>query len=174
MSGMPPNLFAAGSVGLSNILAAINQLTQVVGTLAQDLAPSSNVGNHFPLNPAGTASTTGVMMGLAVAFTPKRTGNVLVTICGGISNTTGGDGAQVSVYVGTGSAPANGATLVGVQTTGGALFIAASAGANAPFCVTGIASGLSLSVPIWIDARLEAVTGGTASLNNVTVSAVEV
>ena len=130
-----------------------------------------------PANPTGTASTTGVMMGLAGSITPIRSGIIKITISGDMTNGTNVDGAQVQIRTGTGSAPANQAALTGTargglvrmtnptDTRGGRVTV--------PFSTNAIVSGLTSGTAYWIDAGLAAITGGTATIANVSISAVE-
>ena len=130
-----------------------------------------------PANPTGTTNTTGVMMGLAESITPVRSGKILITISGNMTNGTTTDGAQVQIRTGTGTAPANGAALTGTaqgglvrmlnpsDTRGGTITV--------PFSTNAIVSGLVAGTAVWIDAALAAITGGTASIANVSVSVVE-
>lgn len=128
-----------------------------------------------PVNPAGTTDTTGVMMGLAGAFLPVRTGNVLVTLCGDIYNASAiADGGTVTLYSGTGSAPANGDALIGTAFGNPVTYIAATTAEKAPFSITALVTGAAQNAPIWIDASLAAVTGGTATIENLTLTAIEV
>ena len=124
-------------------------------------------------SPTGTTSTTGVMMGLAGTVTPAYSGTVHVSVCGDITNSTSGDGANVQLRTGTGSAPANAAVLTG--TTRGSLvkFVAASATNKTPFCVQWTVTGLTLGTAVWIDVGVAAVTGGTATIADVDILADE-
>ncbi len=125
------------------------------------------------LNPTGTTSTTGLMMGLAGAITPVLYGKVFVTICGTIANNTIGDGTKVQIRYGTGSAPANAAALTG--TTIGPLqtYVNSVATVTVPFSVSGVITGLTLGTAYWIDVGLAAITGGTATITNVGISVIE-
>lgn len=132
------------------------------------------VTQSTPANPTGTSSTTGVMMGLAGTFTPVFTGRALIIICGDVNNGTNADGAKFQIRFGTGSAPANAAALTG--TTAGALvnYTAAAAGQKCPFSLNAIITGLTLATAVWIDIGLAAVTAGTATINDVSISVVEI
>lgn len=132
-----------------------------------------------PAAPTGTTDTTGKMMGLAGSITPTTTGRVVVAISGNLSNSTGaaGNGAQARMRYGTGSAPANGAALTG--TTFGSAFESmvlerATASDPYPFCLVGLITGLTLNTAIWLDVQLAAISGGTATLGNLSITAFEV
>ena len=74
-------------------------------------APSSSA----PATPAGTASTTLVMMGLAVAFTPSGSGRVLVLVTGNLTNSSSSASMVAGPRFGTGTAPVNGAAVTGTR-----------------------------------------------------------
>ena len=127
-----------------------------------------------PADPPGTASAAGVMMGLAVTMTPRVTGRIQVIITGTIANATAiADGATVQLRTGTGAAPANGDALTGTAAGGLVQYIAATVLEKAPFTVSAIISGLTLGVMTWMDLGVAAVTGGTATVTDLSVSAVE-
>ncbi|MFI4977545.1 MAG: hypothetical protein ACHQC8_02540 [Solirubrobacterales bacterium] len=128
-----------------------------------------------PGNPVGTASTTGAMMGLAGSITPIRTGNVLVIISGDIFNNTLNDGASVQIRYGTGSAPTNGVTThPGTAAGGKPVMTATAASAADPFSVQAVVSGLTLGTAVWLDLEVAAITAGTALVEHISISAVEV
>ena len=127
-----------------------------------------------PGNPTGTASTVGVMMGLAGAITPAISGTVLLMVSGTIFNPTAiADGGKVQLRYGTGSAPANAASLTGTAVGGLVQFIASTTAEKVPFAVQAVVTGLTASTTYWIDVGLAAITGGTATISDVSVSAVE-
>lgn len=134
----------------------------------------SATNNATAAAPTATASGTAVMMACGGAITPANTGRVLVTISGQMANDTINDGATVQLRYGTGTAPINGAavtgTLVGIAQTETSLV----GGSQSGFAISGIITGLTLGTAIWIDAALNRVTGGNASITGVTISAVEV
>jgi len=128
-----------------------------------------------PANPTGTTSTTGVMMGLAGSITPARSGIVLINISGTVTNSASvSNGASVQIRTGTGTAPANGAALAGTaqgsavrmlnpsDTRGGTITV--------PFSANAIVTGLAVGTAVWIDTGVAAITGGTATISNVSIS----
>lgn len=127
-----------------------------------------------PSNQTGTASATAVMMGLAGTITPVVTGRICITVSGDVFNPNIGDGATVQLSYGTGAAPANGAALAGTQVGTAVKYVAATVAAKVPFSVTAVVTGLTLSTAYWIDLAVAATTGGTASVNEVSISAFEV
>lgn len=143
-----------------------------VATVVSGFAVSTQAS---PANPTGTTDTTGVMMGLGGVITPTVTGRILVTVCGTIFNPTAiADGAKVQLRTGTGTAPANGDALAGTAAGGLQQYVAATVAEKAPFSVTAIVSGLTLNAARWIDVSLAAITGGTATITDLSLSAVEV
>lgn len=129
-------------------------------------------------NPTATASTTSVMMGLGAQATPAKitpvaSTRVQVQISGQMAQTTSGDGAQVDCRWGTGTAPANAAAATGTVVGNAQSFTAVAANHGGGFSAGGIITNLTPGVPIWIDASLKAVTGGSASLTGITVEAFE-
>jgi hypothetical protein len=141
---------------------------------AETLAVKPQVATTLstPLNPTGTTSTAGVMMGLAQAITPQVTGRILVTVCGVVAQSTTADGATWQIRVGTGSAPANAAALTG--TAYGSLQSMTFTGVlKVPFSLTALVTGLTVGTAAWVDVSLAAVTAGTATMTSVACSVTE-
>jgi hypothetical protein len=106
------------------------------------------------------------MMGIGVSFTPKSSGNFLITVNGSIGNTVSPDGATVGLRYGTGAAPENGkgptGTLLSFQ------FAASAVNAQSvPFSMSYYLPGLTINTAYWLDLSLAAFTGGSASVINV-------
>src|SRR6266849_5658286 len=127
---------------------------------------ASNATQTNVAAPTGTASTTGVMMGLAGAITPAHSGNVLLIVSGTLTNGTTSDGAPLQIRYGTGAAPTNGAALTGT-TVGNNIADNNPVTNKIPFSVQAVVSGLAVGTAYWVDVGLAAVTGGTASLATV-------
>ncbi len=157
---------SAGTLTLGGTLAVANG-----GTGATSAATTAQA---TPATPTGTTDTTGKMMGLAGSFTPAKSGSVLIMISGDYSNNTNNDGMKAQLRYGTGAAPANGGALAG--TTAGA-FITATKVSNAnvfiPFASQAVVTGLVAGTTYWVDTALAAVTGGTASMKDVSISVIE-
>lgn len=136
----------------------------------------SNVSQYAPSNPTGTVSNVGVMMGISASFTPKYTGNVFITITSSATNTTINDGWLWQGRYGTGTAPVNGAAATGTTIANtnvqNSNLIAANSITSGS--ISGYITGLTLGTAIWIDILLLSVTGGTASLNGITIIVSEV
>lgn len=129
----------------------------------------------LPSNPAGTGNTGGVMAGLAGSITPAISGNITLTISGTMQNSTANDGCKIVMLYGTGSAPANGAAVTGTVAgpPGGQTGHSANATDNVPFSMTAYVTGLTVSTAYWLDLQEGAVTGGTCSLQNIDIVAIE-
>ena len=160
------------------ISAGSSQTTQTltipVIRQAETLAIRPQTAQSSPADPTGTTNTTGLMMGLAGAITPQVTGKVLIMISGTIANASGiADGANVQLRYGTGTAPANAAALTGTTIGGLVKYVAATTAEKAPFALQGIISGLTLNTAIWIDVGLAAVTAGTATVKDISITAFE-
>lgn len=151
--------------------------------------PSPTVYQGVFAAPTATASTTAVMLGLGATtsfalVTPQVTGRILVTISGLHSNTNG-NGTNVQLSYGTGTAPVNGAALTGTQIGQQAVWTALTGALIGPFSLTALITGLALptinsnrqtsaATTYWLDLAFKAVTGGTATVTNVNITAVEI
>jgi hypothetical protein len=126
-----------------------------------------------PANPTGTASTTGVMMGLAGAINPQTSGILSVQVSGTMSNNTANDGVNAQIYFGTGTAPINGAALTGTLCGTKPQVTGMSAGQKVPFSLNCSVTGLTVNTAYWLDVAVSAITGGTASITDVSITAAE-
>jgi hypothetical protein len=161
-------LFLLLALLLTVAVSSARAATAVRGT-SYNNSSQTNVAS-----PAGTTNTTGLMMGLAGALTPVFSGNVLVVISGDIFNATAiADGGKVQMRTGTGGVPANAGALTGNTCGGFVNYIAATTAEKAPFTVNCVVTGLTIGTAIWIDVALAAITGGTATIENVSISAFE-
>lgn len=130
-----------------------------------------------PSDPTGATSSTGVMMGLAGAFTPVKSGKLDILITGNISNSASGGGGSVTIRWGTGSAPANGDALTGTIAGKPSGIVNAALALLVPgsgnFTCMDIISGLTLNTEYWFDVSVVRAGGGTATINNVVIKIVE-
>lgn len=167
-----PSLPNAQNLGaLATGFLRISVSAGIATVLSSVLASSQS----SPADPTGTADTGGKMMGLAASITPTVTGKIVVTVSGTIFNPTAiADGANVQIRTGTGSAPANGDALTGATAGGLVKYVAATVLQKAPFSLTARISGLTVNVARWIDVGLAAVTGGTATISDLSVTAFEI
>lgn len=130
-----------------------------------------------PSDPTGTASTTLVMAGLAIAFTPSRNGNILLmaTAYGTNSTAAAGDGARMQLSYGTTTAPTNGAALTGTQTGNISQGVLMRATANDPFTLACHAAvALTVGTAYWLDLAFSATAGGTGLIKSIAISAIEI
>lgn len=142
------------------------------GTTLQSVAPASFQG--AAASPTGTASLVGVMMGVAGTITPTFSGRIMVSVTGNVKNGTIADGASMHIRTGTGTKPVNGAALTGTAVGGAPQLVnTPSATFICPISDTAIVTGLAVGTPVWLDVDLLALTGGTATLQSVAISAME-
>lgn len=136
--------------------------------------PRTNTTQSTPSTTASTASTTLVMLGVAGSITPKATGILLIIINGVGFNTTAADGYKVQISFGTGTAPTNGAALTGTQAGGVVTCTRAQAASvHIPYSTNAIVTGLTIGTTYWIDLAYAAVTGGAATVSDVSLTVIE-
>lgn len=178
-TGIATSLVTTVSGSTQSFIGTINATTGVEdnGNRVLSLSNLPALEYLLPSDPTGTTSTTLVMMGLAATLIPTTTGRVMITISGAMYNATVTDGVKIAIYSGPiATVPANGAALVG-SVRSNVLVMGNPTGAvngQVPFSITGMATGLTLSAEIWIDLAVAATTGGTATVLDLTVVAVEV
>lgn len=127
-----------------------------------------------PADPTGTASSTGVMMGLAQSITPRGTGRVLAIVTGSMANDNAVfSGAVAGIRYGTGAAPANGAALTGTLVGGSPAVDSTVSMQRDAFAAHAVVTGLVPGTPYWFDLAIARVTGGTASASRLTFTLIE-
>lgn len=146
------------------------------GTNFVGVQPAMMTAN--PANQTGNATATFKMNGLGAAgspctITPVATGRVNFTIYGAVNQNTTADGITWKLAFGTGAAPANAAAATGTILGATQTWTGLTGMLSVPFQIEGIATGLTLSTAVWFDLQVADVTGGTASVTNVTCLAVE-
>lgn len=168
-----------GAALVGNELVA-GQFVEVVydGTNFRLFKPSPATTLNTPSNPTGTTSLVGVLMGFSsgvTLITPTTTGRVLIIINGRSANNNASGGVVIGLRYGTGTGPANGASSgTGIAALGAnETYSIANTSIAVPFSLAGVVSGLTIGQGYWIDLILAATTGGTATVSNVTLSAVE-
>lgn len=172
-NGTTPTTPSSGKVALFTNTS--KQLSQVDDAGVVTVLNGQNaVSASLTASPSGIANTGGLMLGLNTMITPVYTGRVLITICGVVAQSTTADGAFWHIRTGTGSAPANGAALIGTQQGGQQSMTFLTGVLKVPFSISVIQTGLMLATAIWVDLVLGTVTGGTATMTQVEVSAVEI
>ncbi len=155
-----------------------NNMSVTVSIIPRSDTPT--IFQKTPSNPSGTASATAVMMGLNHALAgplPSASGNYLIVVSGTIFNSGGiGDGATVQLSWGHSTAPANGDPLTGTQVGGIVKYISSTTAGKVPFSVNAIVTNLmqyAATNNIWIDLAVAATTGGTATVTDISISAIE-
>jgi len=122
-----------------------------------------------PTDPIGTTSLVGVMMGLAILFTPRSTGRIKITVDLTMAENTTADGATVQAVTGTGAAPANGAAATGTLRGKPRTMTYLTGVLSVPCAFAAFVTGLVVGVQIWVDLNLKAVTGGTATVSVINI-----
>lgn len=169
-----PSANAAGSVFYTDANGRPGNISAggVSGLLAHT---GTTAGTWTSAAPTGTTSATAVMMGLGgtATLTPNTSTRLHITVSFQAANNTVNDGITCDLRYGTGAAPTNGAavtgTLVGIAQTRTSLVAADRAGMT----FSGVITGLTQGTAYWFDVSALAVTGGTASITGVTITAHE-
>jgi hypothetical protein len=162
-----PVTIGQGGSGKTTAAAAFNALN-----------PNAAPAQSSPGNPTATASTTPVMMGLAVAYTPASSGLVQVIITGLYTCLTSSANMTIGGRYGTGGAPINGAATTGTSwgTGTGDYLVRESAlsGTGAlPFALTGLLT-LTPATAYWFDLALSTTNAAdSAEVLNLSVSIAE-
>lgn len=177
-NGATPATPASGKTKL--FVNSSKQLSQVndAGTVTVFNGQNAVAGT-LVASPTGISNTSGLMLGLSNSsasniITPVYTGRVLITIQGVVAQSGTGNGAFWHIRTGTGTAPSNGGALTGTQSNGQQSMTFLTGVLKVPFSITTIVTGATLATALWIDLVLGTVTAGTATMTQVTVSAVEI
>lgn len=154
-------------------LAECDNVTTVCPSGIVALKYAGAIIDATPSAPTGTASATGVMMGLGSTckLTPATSTRVKVTFFGSVANSALSQSILLGKF-GTGAAPVNGAAFSG--TSFGATINATSAVAGAidTFTMDAVLTGLTPATAYWLDLDLAAASG-TATISAVHCSAFE-
>lgn len=129
-----------------------------------------------PVNPVGTTSNVGVMMGLGgtCTMTPARSTKVLVSFTGYASNSTYGGGTATGIRYGTGAAPNNGVALTGTSIGNSVLTQISQVSALEAFSNTVAITGLTVGTTYWVDLALANLGGSTlATIGSITCTMFE-
>jgi hypothetical protein len=134
--------------------------------------------NQSTTGVARTVNTTTVrMMGYGTTITPVRSGTLLIMVSGDLNHPAAAEGGQIQIAYGTGTAPVNGATQTGITTGSIIRYLNSSGnqGANSkvPFSIQSIVTGLVAGTSYWIDLQGASTNTGVLSVNDVTISIVE-
>jgi len=158
----------AGNTGAFTLSTGLTNSTNDIR-----LALNNAAASFAPANPA-TTSAGPVMAGLGGTchLTPVYGSRVMLTFTLIVFNTVATGSVLVQMRYGTGTAPTNGAAASG--TAIGSNLSSQSINANAPLSITvhALITGLTPGTAYWFDLTQQA-GGGTATLQNITCTAVE-
>jgi hypothetical protein len=170
MSSLAASSFIGNNTGSAATPVAVST-TSLAGMIAA-LGAAAQVQ---PSNPTATSSLTGVMMGLGSTckITPSYSTRVLALFNGIMTNSVSGDGAQVGIKYGTGTAPSNASAVTGTSVGAGIACSVAAAGQLIPFSTAAVITGLTAGTQYWVDLQLLALTGGSATIVNLGFTAHE-
>jgi hypothetical protein len=128
-----------------------------------------------PGNPSGFANVnpTFKMDGLAVAFTPKLTGNVIVYVNLDQYNTAFPANVYAQLWYGTGTAPGFGASTTGTQVGPTLSFSTGVASQIAHGSITVKVTGLTVGTAYWFDLAGAVFSTGTGFHNNISILIIE-
>jgi hypothetical protein len=118
-------------------------------------------------------STTGLMGGLDITFTPVVTGHMYIIMSGDMYTSATGASATTQMYYGTGTPPVHAAALTGTAVAGKITVqpVAAPHVEVAPFMITTY-QALTVGTTYWVDAAVSGSSSST-SLGQVVVTAIE-
>lgn len=143
-------------------------MTTWVNTAAEINADVLNQIMHptltTPADPTGILGATSLMLGLAVTYTPIRTGRIRIRVTGNITDDTTADLGTWILRYGTGTAPANQAASTGTAVTPSRTWTALTGMTSVPFAQNTQISGLTVGTTYWIDYAA-AATGAGATVN---------
>jgi hypothetical protein len=119
-------------------------------------------------------------MGGTVSFIPRRGSgglqSMLVTFAGDVSSNSA-NAVNIVLYVGTGSAPANGASVPGGATSFATILVngvSLSSSAQIPYFIQGVYSTNNLNATFWFDIGVQISSGTIISLLDNSASIVEI
>jgi hypothetical protein len=148
------------------------------GQLVIEEPEGTGIPPYVSRMPGTIATTTSlnptfVMAGVGQYITPSLSGVLLAIASLQGRNATSADGVSIKIAYGTGTAPTNGAAATG--TVASPIMSMTSSAANAANCMTCVAMilGLTIGTVYWIDLQYAALTGGTATIENLNWSIVE-
>jgi hypothetical protein len=146
-----------------------NSPATIVGTNnTLKILGDANIATGSVDGPFTTASTTGIMLGLAQTIQGFKSGQFRIVITLVASNDTAGDGFSAQISYDLGAPPAPNAPPTGSAV--GTALSGASTAANQPTPITLVAiASANVGATIWVDVLAKAVTGGTASFTDINV-----
>lgn len=151
---------------------AIFAKQKIVGAFREArLAPYANVSSVSNINPSSI--TSGKMLGINCNLTPTTTGRVFIyiTFTGNLTDSL--QLAQWQIRYGIGTAPTNGATIVGTGLSTVTLRSVNTGYNETPFALTAVLTGLTIGTAYWFDMSVLIFNTGTASASEVNYVVIE-
>ena len=128
-----------------------------------------------PSDPTAITGITEKMLGLAIAFTPRRTGRVSVRAYGNITCDTTAKTTTVQIKYGTGTAPANDAADTGTAAGIARVFLALTGQLTVPFADEALIDNLTIGTAYWIDYNAKTDdAGATGRLTGLNIVVAEI
>jgi hypothetical protein len=128
-------------------------------------------------NPPNTTSTAFVTAGIDIQFTPHNSTRGIVIVEGHLGNVQNGQTSNVQLSYGLGVSPPVGTLITATdgQLVGLPVSIQAPrANGFVPFTAVALLSNLVPGTLYWVDAAVNTLTGGTALLSQMTLTAFEI
>ena len=156
----------------------VGEGTAPLGVIAPGTAGAPLVGRGASADPAfiqpaamqwqvGTVAMLGPNkmygFGVSIAITPTTSGRLCVTLTGYATGGGGQAADSMQLYLGSGTAPANGAALTGMPL-GQETLLSLSSAATTTIAMSGLTTGLTVGVPYWIDVALVKNPSATVSV----------
>lgn len=161
--------------GTGTVTTAGTGLSLTGGGTTLNLALTNATLQATPANPGTTVSGSAVMAGFGVStcrIAPVYGTRLKFEIMGYASESVAGDVTVTQLRFGTGAGPANGAAATGTQLGAALQGTSATANAQVPFMMSGIATGLTPGTTYWFDLGFD-TNGGTSTLASLTCMAME-
>jgi hypothetical protein len=169
--GLTLDNYGAGDL-ITSASGVVTAVSPVAVTSAQTTYPKPSL-----------ASGTYNMLGIGLAATPRKSGNLLATFSGFFHNagtaSAVSDTIAVIIAYGTGTAPVAGAAQAGTRIGGFCVYTVTGAMASgllfAPCSMTGLVTGLTPGTTYWFDVQETNLQGGNSlAPNNATLTVTEI
>jgi hypothetical protein len=161
-------LSAIPNTALANSSVTIDGLALSLGGTRSPIRLFGSKGN------VNTTSTTQVMAGWAISFTPATTGKMDLAIMMSVENGTAGGGVNAQIYFGTGTAPTNGVAVTGTNLGQLQAFTSTTSGAFGIVTLVGYVA-LTAGTTYWLDVAFNVGNSatGTAGLTQINYKIIE-